>query len=284
MNMKSITDCYTLANGVAIPCVGLGTWKLLEEECINSVQSALELGYRHIDTATAYRNEKSVGEGIHRSGIPRNEIFVTDKLWNSSKGYEQALAACKKSLDFLGLEYLDLYLIHWPRSQKHFDDFIELNNATWRAFETLYKDGYVRAIGVSNFLEHHLDPLLDSCSILPTVNQMELSPGCRQDGIAEYCQSRNILCEAYSPLARGNVLHSPQLAQISSKHKATPAQICLNWSISRGYLPLPKSAHTERLHENTNIFSFKLDDDDNKLLDELSSLGRTVAHPDNPPF
>ncbi len=282
--MNALKDCYTLSNGVKIPCIGFGTWKLLEEECINAVKCAIEAGYRHIDTATAYRNEKSVAEGIRRSGIKREDIFVTDKLWNSSKGYEATLKACKRSLEFLGMEYIDLYLIHWPRSKKHFDDYIELNNETWRAFETLYNDGYVRAIGVSNFMCHHIQPLIDSARVLPMVDQIELSPQFRQDGIADFCRKNRIIIEAYAPLARGNTLNSPQLQYIADKYKCTPAQICVSWSLFKGYLPLPKSCNEGRIRENINAFDISFDEEDERLIDELTVFGRTVADPDDPPF
>ncbi|MBE5818459.1 MAG: aldo/keto reductase [Clostridiales bacterium] len=282
--MISPQDCYTLSNGVKIPCIGFGTWKLLEDECVNAVKTAIECGYRHIDTATAYRNEKSVALGIRQSGIKREDIFITDKLWNSSKGYEETLKAFKKSLGFMNLEYLDLYLIHWPRSKKHFDDYVELNNSTWKAFETLYKDGYVRAIGVSNFEEHHLVPLMDSASIAPMVNQIELSPQFRQDDVVEFCRSNNILVEAYSPLTRANALESPLLASVANKHNCSPAQICLAWSLKNGYLPLPKSSHRDRIIQNTHIFNITLDDEDEQTLLGLTELGRIVADPDDPPF
>lgn len=282
--MKSIQDNYILSNGVAIPCVGFGTWKLLEEECVEAVSYAIQCGYRHIDTATAYRNEKSVARGIERSGVRREDIFITDKLWNSSKGYEQTIAACKKSLEFLNTDYIDLYLIHWPRSKKHFDDYVQQNASTWKAFETLYRDGLVRAIGVSNFLEHHLTPLFDTAQILPMVNQLELSPQCRQDSTVEFCRKYNILPEAYAPLTRSNALNSPQLTSIAQKHNCSPAQICLAWSHLMGYLPIPKSAHRDRILQNTQFFDIVLDSDDLSVIDELKTLGRIVADPDDPPF
>lgn len=282
--MNTVQNCYTLSNGVKIPCVGFGTWKLLEEECINSVRYAIEVGYRHIDTATAYRNEKSVAEGIRSSGIKREDIFITDKLWNSSKGYEETLKAFKKSLSFLGTEYIDLYLIHWPRSKKHFDDFIDLNNDTWKAFETLYNDGYVRAIGISNFSKHHILPLADKAKVLPMVNQIELSPQFRQPCIVDFCKENGILVEAYAPLARGNMLNSPQMLFIAKKYKCTSAQVALSWSLYNGYLPLPKSCNKDRIKENSQIVKIDFDSEDIKLLDELKVFGRTVADPDDPPF
>lgn len=283
-NIGSLQDTYTLSNGVQIPCIGFGTWKLLEAECIDAVKTAIRVGYRHIDTATAYRNEKSVGIAIKESGVPREELFVTSKLWNSSKGYDEAINAFRKTLAFLDMEYIDLYLIHWPRSQKHMDDYVELNNATWKAFETLYKDGYIRAIGVSNFLGHHLTPLLDSADIAPMVNQLELSPQCRQTEAVELSRSLGMVVEAYSPLTRGNIFATEQMKRIMNKHGRTASQICLRWSIQQGYLPLPKAASQAHIIENTDIFSFSLDDDDMKALDELKYLGRMVADPDAPPF
>lgn len=281
---NSISDCYTLSNGVKIPCVGFGTWKLLEEECTQAVIDAVNAGYRHIDTATAYRNEKSIGKAIKECGISRDKLFITSKLWNSSKGYDEAIRAFQKTLSFLGLDYLDLYLIHWPRSQKHLYDYDELNISTWKAFEALYNDGLVRAIGVSNFLEHHLMPVIDNAKILPMVNQLELSPQCRQDSAVEFSRKYGMITEAYSPLTRCNAFGTYQLEYVAKKHSRSPAQICLRWSLQQGYLPLPKSAHKERINENTDIFSFSLDEEDMIMLDELKILGRIVADPDNPPF
>ncbi len=278
-------DLYeTLSNGVLIPRIGLGTWKLLEDECISAVKTAILSGYRHIDTATAYRNEKSVGIGIRESGVKREELFITSKLWNSSKGYDEAIRACKKSLEFLGLEYLDLYLIHWPRSKKHFDDYIELNNETWRAFETLYNDGLIRAMGVSNFLPHHLTPLIENARILPMVNQLELSPRCRQDEAVSFSKSLGMAIEAYSPLTRGTVFDAPELEMTAKKHGKTVQQICLRWSLEMGYIPIPKSARTEHIVSNLAMFDFELDNEDHIMLDKLRSLGRVVADPDDPPF
>ncbi len=275
---------YTLSNGVEIPFIGFGTWKLLEEECVNAVTCALHHGYRHIDTATAYRNEKSIGKAIRHSHIDRKELFITNKLWNSSKGYESTINACKKSLEFLELEYLDLYLIHWPLSKKHTDCWKQLNCDTWKAFETLYRDGLVRSIGVSNFCEHHLLPLIEHAEILPMVNQLELSPQCRQDSTVEFSRKYGMIIEAYSPLTRANSLNSDELLSVAKKHSCSPAQVCLRWSYQQGYIPLPKSAHESRIKENLDILSFTLDEDDMKLIDNLKTLGRVVADPDDPPF
>ena len=282
--INSIKDCYTLSNGVKIPCVGFGTWKLLESECTDSVKNAIDAGYRHKDTATAYRNEKSVGTAIKECGLKREELFITSKLWNSSKGYDETIRAFRKTLSFLDIEYLDLYLIHWPRSLKHMDDYEQLNSDTWRAFETLYSDGYIRAIGVSNFLEHHLHPLIDSAKILPMVNQLELSPQCRQDGTVEFSRKYGMIAEAYSPLTRGNIFGTEQMEKIKRKHGCSDSQVCIRWSLQMGYLPLPKASSAGHIRENSDVFSFELDDDDMAVLDELKFLGRMVADPDNPPF
>ena len=282
--INSIKDCYTLSNGVKIPCVGFGTWKLLESECTDSVKNAIDAGYRHIDTATAYRNEKSVGAAIKECGLKREELFITSKLWNSSKGYDETIRAFRKTLSFLDIEYIDLNLIHWPRSLKHMDDYEQLNSDTWRAFETLYSDGYIRAIGVSNFLEHHLRPLIDSAKILPMVNQLELSPQCRQDGAVEFSRKYGMIAEAYSPLTRGNIFGTEQMEKIKRKHGCSDSQVCIRWSLQMGYLPLPKASSAGHIRENADVFSFELDDDDMAVLDELKFLGRMVADPDNPPF
>lgn len=283
--MQSITDCYTLSNGVQIPCVGFGTWKTPDgETAITAVKEALQLGYRHIDTAAAYRNEGSVGEGIRQSGIPRNEIFITTKLHNTCHGYEQTHAAFKESMEKLGLDYLDLYLIHWPNPISVRDHWQEANAGTWRAFEELYADGKIRALGVSNFMPHHLDALLQTAKVIPMVNQVRLCPGETQPVISPICEQLHILLEAYSPLGSGEIFQVPQMQQFAEKYNKSVAQICLRWCLDKGYLPLPKSVTPSRIAENMDIFDFALDQEDIDAIANMTDCCGPSRDPDSIPF
>lgn len=270
---KSARDCYTLNNGVKIPCIGFGTWESAEgEECYNAVRWALEHGYRHIDTAAIYGNETSVGKAIKDSHIDRSEIFVTTKLWNGQRGsYDDVLRAMHDSLTRLGLEYVDLYLIHWPQPFEFRDrDWKALNAETWRAMEFLYRTGKARAIGVSNFREYHLDVLLKTAIVKPMVNQLFINPGDQDRDNKIFCEQNGMLVEAYSPLGRSALLKNEDIIKIAEKHSRTPAQIILRWELDKGYLPLPKSVHEERIASNLDLFDFKLDDDDFNILDNLN--------------
>lgn len=283
--MKSLTDCYTLSNGVQIPCIGLGTWQAKSgKETADAVTHALRLGYRHIDTAAAYRNERSVGAAIARSGIKREEVFVTSKLNNPDHGYEQTLAAFDKTLNELGMDYLDLYLIHWPNPIMHRHHWQEANAGTWKAFEELYTAGKIRAIGVSNFLPHHLNELLKTTNITPMVNQIRLCPGDTQDEVVNYCKEKQILLEAYSPLGTGKIFEVHELQQIAAKYGKSIAQICIRWSLQMGFLPLPKSVHFSRIDENSQVFDFKLDDYDMKLITNLKGCVGYSRNPDETDF
>ncbi|MGL5086944.1 MAG: aldo/keto reductase, partial [Clostridium sp.] len=257
--MKNLNDCYILSNGVKIPCVGFGTWQTPNGEvAISSVEEAIKSGYRHIDTAAVYGNEKSVGTAIKNSGIVREDIFVTSKLWNSEQGYESTLKAFEQTLEDLKLEYLDLYLIHWPVVKGHKEDWKEVNLETWRAFEELYKEGKIKAIGVSNFKVHHLKNILDNCVVKPVVNQIELHPSLNQDEMVSFCKERNILVEAWSPLSTGRIFEVKEMQEVADKYGKTIAQICIRWSLQKGILPLPKSVTPSRIIENTNVFDFEI--------------------------
>ncbi len=271
--MKSLTDTYTLSNGVKIPCVGFGTWQAENgEQAVNSVKAALKVGYRHIDTAMIYENEQSIGQAIRESGVPRGEIFVTTKLWNADQGYETTLKAFDASMKRLGLDVLDLYLIHWPMTKGRADQWPELNRETWRAMESLYKDGRIRAIGVSNFLVKFLEPLLQSAEIAPMVNQIELHPGFLQKDTVQLCKQRGILVESWAPLSRGKLLQGDTLSPLTQKHNKTPAQIILRWHLQHGLLPLPKSVTPSRIEQNTKIFDFELSTDEMAFMDNLKDV------------
>jgi diketogulonate reductase-like aldo/keto reductase len=280
--MKSLDDTYELANGVKIPCIGFGTWQTPDGEvAISSVEEAIRAGYKHIDTAAVYGNEESVGTAIKNSKINREDIFVTSKVWNTDQGYNSTLKAFDESLRKLDLDYLDLYLIHWPVPKLFKDNWEKISVETWKAMEKLYKDGKVRAIGVSNFKPHHIQNLLDNCEIVPMVNQIELHPALGQEETVKFCKENNILIEAYSPLSTGKIFTIKELDDLAQKYNKTVAQICLRWSIQKGNLPLPKSVTPSRILENTKIFDFEINEEDMKFIDELSIKFGRVKDTDN---
>ncbi|NLO08627.1 MAG: aldo/keto reductase [Clostridiales bacterium] len=282
--MNNIQDSYILSNGNKIPCVAFGTWKLPEADTtVDTVKTAIDCGYRHIDTAFSYYNEVSVGKAVRTCGLKRNELFVTTKLSNDSHGYENTLKEFEMSMDNLGIDYVDLYLIHWPRPLSIRDRWKELNEGTWKAFEELYNAGKIKAIGVSNFLDTHLEVLLDTATIAPMVNQLELHPQYVQSDVVEYCKNRRMIVEAWSPLLKGDFSH-PVLIEISKKYNKSVAQILLRWSIQHGFLPLPKASKKERMLENADIFNFDLSEADIEAMKALEVLGRTGAHPDTAEF
>ena len=252
---------YTLNNGVTIPVLGFGTWKAENGEiAYQAVLEALKAGYRHIDTAAIYKNEESVGRAIQDSGVPREEIFITSKLWNTNHNYEQARQAFEESLEKLGLEYLDLYLIHWPNPKplRENDQWKIRNAEVWRAMEDLYQEGKIRAIGVSNFLPHHLDALLETATMIPAVNQVRLAPGVYQDQVVAYCREKGILLEAWGPFGQGELFDSKQVQEIAANHGKSVAQIALAWSLAEGFLPLPKSVTASRIQANLDCFGIEL--------------------------
>jgi diketogulonate reductase-like aldo/keto reductase len=239
-----------LNNGVKMPIFGLGTYLTRKgKETQDAVLHALEAGYRHIDTAKMYGNEKDVGEAVRRSGVPREDVFITTKLWNSDHGYDRTIAACEKSLKTLGLSYVDLYLIHWPVE--------DLRNESWKALERLLKEEKCRAIGVSNYMIWHLEELLENSSTVPAVNQVEFHPYLYQKDLLEFCQSHNIQLESYSPLTKGEKLNDPRLSAIASKYSKSPAQVLIRWVLQRGIVVIPKSARKERIYEKLSILSTK---------------------------
>jgi len=282
--MKSLTDCFTLSNGVKIPCIGFGTWKAPSGDITkNAVKAALDAGYRHIDAAQAYANEDSVGQGIKESGVAREDIFITSKLFNPFHSYEKTKDAFEKTMKDLGLDYLDLYLIHWPNPISIRDHWEEGNAETWRAFEEYYAEGRIRAIGVSNFHPHHLKALEKTAKIAPMVNQIRLCPGDTKVEIVSYSKGKNMLIEAYSPLGGSgpeNLISAPLLVSLSEKYNKTPAQICVRWCMQCGYLPLPKSVSPTRIFENVQVFDFELDSADVDKLSALQGYPDPFPHPD----
>ena len=283
--MNSLTDCYKLSNGVEIPCIGFGTWQTPDGDvCVSSVLSAIEAGYRHIDTAQGYGNEESVGLAVKKSGIDRKDLFITSKLTNSEHGYERTLAAFEETMKKLDMDYLDLYLIHWPNPIAFRDHWQEANAGTWKAFEELYKAGRIRAIGISNFRPHHIEELMKTATVAPMVNQIRLCPGETQDEVVDYFRSHNIQLEAYSPLGVGKMFEVPEMKALAEKYGKSIAQICIRWSLQRGYLPLPKSVTPSRIKENTQVFDFELEAADVQLIADLKGCVGYSSDPDTTTF
>lgn len=253
------------------------------ETAINSVIEAIKSGYKHIDTAAVYGNEKSIGKAIKESGINRNELFVTSKVWNKDRGYKTTLAAFEKTLNDLQLDYLDLYLIHWPASVNKFNDWDNINLETWKAMTELYKSGKIKSIGVSNFMPHHLKSLMET-EIKPMVNQIEFHPGFMQEETFKYCNDNNILVEAWSPLGTGKMLNNETLKSIASKYNKSAAQLCIRWCLQNNTLPLPKSVTASRIKENTEIFDFVISDEDMKTINAMEYFGGSGHHPDKVNF
>ena len=281
----TINSTYKLANGVEIPVVGFGTWQTPDGEVAqNSVLDALKAGYRHIDTAAIYGNEEGVGQGIAKSGILREEIFVTTKAWNDVLTFEDAKAALADSLEKLGLDYVDLYLIHWPNPITVRDCWEERNKELWRYFEEALEAGLVRSIGVSNFHEHHLDALVKTAKIVPHVNQIHLSPGDMQSKVVAANEKRGILSQGYSPLGTGKLLEVPALMAIAKQHRKTVAQVAIRWSLQNGFNPLPKSVTTSRIISNFDVFDFELTDEQMNVIDKLASVGTLASDPDDREF
>ena len=272
--INQITDSAVLHNGVGIPWLGLGVLYMDEDGTVeNAVRWALEAGYRHIDTASIYGNEAGVGRGVKQSGVSRAEIFVTTKVWNSDQGYDSALRAYEASLARLDMDYADLYLVHWPVADSYKD--------TWRALETLYESEQVRAIGVSNFLVHHLQDLLQDARIAPMVNQVEFHPRLQQPDLQAFCQEQQIRLEAWRPIMKGKVNDVPELVKLGTKYDKNPVQITLRWMIQRGVVTIPKSAQQHRIQSNADIFDFEIETEDMILIDSLDRQERIGADPDN---
>ncbi len=269
-----IADTVELNNGVRMPWFGLGVYKAQEgEEVEQAVRLALSLGYRSVDTAALYGNEAGVGRAVRDSGVARDEIFLTTKVWNSDQGYDATLDAFAKSRERLGVDYVDLYLIHWPVKEKY--------RETWRALEKLYEDGLIRAIGVSNFQIHHLQEIEHISSVVPAVNQVECHPFLSQAPLREYCHRRGVRLEAWAPLMRGAALQNPVVLDIASAHGRTPAQVVLRWSLQHEVIIIPKSVTAARIHENAGIFDFVLTADEMSRVDALNRDQRTGPDPDD---
>ena len=264
----------TLNNGLKMPQLGFGVWQVKNEEANEAVAKALQTGYRSIDTAMIYKNEEGVGKAIKEAGIPREELFITTKVWNSDQGFDNTLRAYEESLERLGLDYVDLYLIHWPTPE--FDQYID----TYKALEKLYHDGRVKAIGVCNFDIDHLDRLLKECDVKPVLNQVECHPFFAQNELKDYCAKHDIFVEAWSPLHQGGeVLQNESIKNIAEKHGKTPAQIVLRWHLQNNTIVIPKSVTPSRIEENFNVFDFELTANE---MNDINNLNRKERKGPNP--
>lgn len=289
-SFDSLTSSFTLSNGNKIPCIGFGTWQSADgEEAYNAVVAALDAGYRHIDTAAAYKNEESVGKAINdwlkKTGTPRSELFITTKLWNDDHGYDSAKAAIETSLKKLGLDYLDLYLIHWPNPLKFRDCWAQKNAESWKAMEEAYEEGKLKAIGISNFCERHIEELLKTAKVKPMVNQIKVCPGQPQTDLAEYSRKLGMVVEGYSPMGTGGIFTSEEMKNLSEKYGRSIAQLCVRWSLQSGNLPLPKSVHADRIADNAKVFDFELSNEDCRTIASLTGLDiKEARNPDEAPF
>lgn len=276
---------YKLENGVNVPILGYGTWQIQNgKEVIQAVKQAIAVGYRHIDTAGVYGNEEGIGIAIKESNIEREKLFIASKLSNDDRGYETTIKALEATLEKLRLDYLDLYLIHWPAARGKKEEYDKINIDTWRALEYLYKNGKIKAIGVSNFLIHHLKPLLETCEIKPMVNQIEYHPGQMQKDIVEYCINNNILVEAWSPLGTGKMLENMKLQEIVKKYNKSVAQLCIRWCMQNKVLPITKTININRMLENIKVFDFNIVEKDMKEINNIPYFAGSGLHPDEIDF
>lgn len=269
---------YTLSNNTNIPKIGFGTYKTTKEAML----SAMEVGYRYFDTASFYDNEDLLGRAVKESGIERSNLFIATKVWKEEMGYNETKFALKRSLEKLEMDYVDLYIIHWPKPTPDYTRWKELCIETWKALEELYKENKTRAIGLSNFLPHHIEVILKDCEIKPMTNQLEIHPGYSQESAISYCKENNISLQAWSPLGRQRMLNHPLLENLSEKYNVTSAQICLRYLVERNIIPIPKASTKERMEENLDVFSFTIEKDDMYRLMTIPQAGWSGEHPDYP--
>ncbi|WWR15993.1 aldo/keto reductase [Lachnospiraceae bacterium JLR.KK008] len=278
--MKSISDCYTLSNGLQIPCMGFGTYNEKDGDNLEINRIAIQTGYRYFDTASLYETERVLGQAVKESGIPREQFFIVSKLWIDERGYQEAKSALERTLSRLQMDYLDLYLIHWPRGAEGDTDWKEKDLETWRALEELYEEGKIKGLGLSNFLPHHLSNILDHCKIKPLVDQLEIHPGYTQEAAVRYCQENDILVQAWSPLGRSAMLENPVLKLFADKYQKSVAQICLRFLLQKGIVPLVKSSTAERMRQNQDIFTFEITEEDMSVINNMPQNAWLGEHPD----
>ena len=271
---------YILNNGVEIPAVAFGTYKAVDGKSADVIRTAIEAGYRYFDTASFYGTETYLAEAVRESGIARDEIFIASKLWKTEMGYDNVKSAFRRTLDNLKTDYLDLYLIHWPLPEPGYKDWKQLDKETWKAMEELVREGKIRAIGLSNFLPHHIENILEDCTVRPAVDQIEYHPGYSQEAVVQYCKERDILVQAWSPIGRQRVLTEPLVQELAGKYGVSPAKICLTFAVQRGIIQLPKSSSMERMKENLDLWSFEMDEEDIWRLATMPQAGWSGEHPD----
>lgn len=273
---------YTkLLNNIEIPMLGYGTYKTAaDEEGLQMIKDAIKAGYRHIDTAQGYKNEHLVGQAIRESGIPRNQFFVTTKVWNDNQGYDKTKESIEESLNKLNIDYIDLLLIHWPIPQGKNDEWKKLNQKTWKAMEEYYDAGLIKAIGVSNFLEHHLNNLLESARIMPMVNQLEIHPYYQQQSTVKFCQDKGIIVESWGPLMRGKAFKDPKLIELAQRNNISVAQLCIRYCLDRNIVTLQKSSKFERMIDNARVFGYHLDEYTMNEIAKLDTDWCYTFHPD----
>ena len=278
--MESIYDCFKLNNGMKIPCVGFGTYKAAEGNNVEVLKTSIEAGYRYFDTASFYQTEDFLGQAIRESNLPREDFFLVSKMWKDEMGYQQTKDALEKSLKRLGTDYLDIYLIHWPRPSADCENWKELDLETWRAMEELQKEGKIRGLGLSNFLPHHIKNILENGTVKPVVNQLELHPGYMQQAAVQYCKEHGIQMQAWSPIGRRRILEDGLILELAGKYQVSPAQLCLRFLLQNDIIPLPKSSSMERMKQNMDLFHFEISEEDVSRLATMPQAGWSGEHPD----
>ena len=278
--MESIYDCFKLNNDMKIPCVGFGTYKAAEGNNVEILKTSIEAGYRYFDTASFYQTEEFVGQAIRESNLPREDFFLVSKMWKDEMGYQQTKDALEKSLKRLGTDYLDIYLIHWPRPSADCENWKELDLETWRAMEELQKEGKIRGLGLSNFLPHHIKNILENGTVKPVVNQLELHPGYMQQAAVQYCKEHGIQMQAWSPIGRRRILEDGLILELAGKYQVSPAQLCLRFLLQNDIIPLPKSSSMERMKQNMDLFHFEISEEDVSRLATMPQAGWSGEHPD----
>lgn len=278
--MESIYDCFKLNNGMKIPCVGFGTYKAAEGNNVEVLKTAIEAEYRYFDTASFYQTEDFLGQAIRESNLPREDFFLVSKMWKDEMGYQQTKDALEKSLKRLGTDYLDIYLIHWPRPSADCENWKELDLETWRAMEELQKEGKIRGLGLSNFLPHHIKNILENGTVKPVVNQLELHPGYMQQAAVQYCKEHGIQMQAWSPIGRRRILEDGLILELAGKYQVSPAQLCLRFLLQNDIIPLPKSSSMERMKQNMDLFHFEISEEDVSRLATMPQAGWSGEHPD----
>lgn len=278
--MESIYDCFKLNNDMKIPCVGFGTYKAAEGNNVEVLKTDIEAGYRYFDTASFYQTEDFLGQAIRESNLPREDFFLVSKMWKDEMGYQQTKDALEKSLKRLGTDYLDIYLIHWPRPSADCENWKELDLETWRAMEELQKEGKIRGLGLSNFLPHHIKNILENGTVKPVVNQLELHPGYMQQAAVQYCKEHGIQMQAWSPIGRRRILEDGLILELAGKYQVSPAQLCLRFLLQNDIIPLPKSSSMERMKQNMDLFHFEISEEDVSRLATMPQAGWSGEHPD----